>query len=57
MNDTTLQEIIDELPDTFVNMVMQETDVARLQKKLEQHHCYNRRAVIKARIENLHPLL
>ncbi|WP_339638815.1 hypothetical protein [Croceibacter atlanticus] len=52
-DNQALQDIINELPDTFINKVMQETIVANLTALRDIHTCYNRRAVINARIERL----
>jgi len=53
INTADLQLLIDELPDTFVNPIMQQTDIEKLKAKLGRHVCYNRRAVIQARIDQL----
>ena len=53
MSEEQIQELIDELPDTFVNPVMQENDIDKLKERLQRHVCYNRRAVIQARIDQL----
>ena len=53
MNNQTIEEIARELPETFVSLVMEETDIRRLKKMKSTRHCYQRRALIQARIENL----
>lgn len=57
MIDQAVQQIINELPIYFVNRIMECNDVKQLQKELHRHQCYNRRAVIKARIENINYLV
>lgn len=53
MEEDSLYNVINELPLSFVNPVLKETDVGKLRKKLHRHFCYNRRAVIEARIAKL----
>lgn len=55
--DQPLHDIINELPISFINRVNAQTDIVQLRKLLELYHCYNRRAVIRARIDHLAPLV
>lgn len=48
-----INEIIEELPLTFVNMILEETDLEKLHYYNRRFHCYNRRAVIQFRIDFL----
>jgi len=53
----SLQQIIDELPQGFINQVMTETDTAKLNTTLKFYHNDKKRAVIKARIQNINYLI
>lgn len=48
-----LTQIIKELPLSFINMILEENDIARLKKYAARYFCYNRREVIKARLAEL----
>lgn len=57
MSNQSIYDIMNELPATFINRVTQCEDVGQLRKMLLKYGCYNRRAVINARIENLNYLI
>lgn len=57
MENQSLQQIIDELPQKFINEVMTETDTAILTKKLRHAKNRKNRVVIAARIQNLNHLV
>lgn len=51
----SLQQIMDELPIDFLEYTFSQS-MEGLLKMRQRHHCYNRLAVINARIEKLHDL-
>lgn len=53
----SLQQIIDELPQNFVNEVMSQTDTVILTKKLQHTKNRNKRVVLAARIQNINHLV
>ena len=53
----SLQQIIDELPQPFINKVMDETDTAILNKMLKNYRDKKKRVVIEARIQNINHLV
>ena len=55
--DQSLQQIIDELPQKFINEVMDETDTGVLARKLQYAKNRKKRLVIAARIQNINHLV
>ncbi|WP_157681210.1 hypothetical protein [Maribacter dokdonensis] len=53
----SLYNIIEELPLAFIEKVKATDDVATLLRMRKNTACYNRRAVIDARIENINYLV
>ena len=51
----SLQEIMNELPSDFLDYTFRQSMEGLLKMK-QRHHCYNRLAVINARIEKLNYL-